>query len=139
VATPCGATTDTVCASCGVHCDVCVNNSVCTTCATGYALFGSGCVPTGPSCLAIHTANPAAPDGVYQLDPDGGSSSNAFFAYCDMTTDGGGWMKILQYTDAAYTPSAAAVGNIAVAGIGAMAKLADVNVNSLASLTTYRE
>jgi hypothetical protein len=128
-----------VCANCDAHCDVCVNNNVCTTCAAGYALLGSGCVPTGTSCLGIHTANPAAPDGIYRLDPDAGSSANAFFAYCDMTTDGGGWMKILQYTDAAYTPSAAAVGNIAVAGISAMAKLADVNVNSLASIATYRE
>jgi len=139
VTTPCGGTSDTVCSNCGAHCDACVNNNVCTTCSAGYALLGGGCVSTGTSCLGIRTANPTAPDGVYQLDPDAGSSANAFFAYCDMTTDGGGWMKILQYTDAAYTPSAAAVGNIAVAGISAMAKLADANVNALASLTTYRE
>ena len=44
-------------------------------------------------------------------------------------------MKILQYVNAAYTPTAAAVGNIAVAGIPAMAKMADTNVNSLSALT----
>jgi hypothetical protein len=108
-------------------------------CATGYALNGGVCVQKGASCRAIHVATPSAPDGVYQLDPDGGSDANAFFAYCDMTMDGGGWMKILQYVNAAYTPTAAAVGNIAVAGIPAMAKMADTNVNSLSALTTVRE
>ncbi|HXU03581.1 MAG TPA: LamG-like jellyroll fold domain-containing protein, partial [Polyangia bacterium] len=139
VMTACGGSNDTVCANCDAHCDVCAGANVCTTCATGFALLNGACVPTGSSCLGIHTANPAAPDGVYQLDPDGGSSTNAFFAYCDMTADGGGWMKILQYTDAPYTPTAAAVGNIAVAGISAMAKLADADVNSLANLATNRE
>ena len=28
---------------------------------------------------------------MYLLDPDGGSHSNAFLAYCDMTSYGGGW------------------------------------------------
>ncbi|HEY6475086.1 MAG TPA: LamG-like jellyroll fold domain-containing protein [Polyangia bacterium] len=93
----------------------------------------------GKSCLTIHTATPAAPSGIYQLDPDGGSTANAFFAYCDMTADGGGWMKILQYNNAAYTPSAAAVGTIAIAGTAAMAKLGDTNVNSLSNLATFRE
>ena len=139
VVTACGLTTDTVCAACDAHCDACTGTGICTACAAGYALLGGGCVSTGTTCLGIHTANPTAPDGAYQLDPDAGSSANAFFAYCDMTTDGGGWMKILQYTDAAYTPSAAAVGNIAVAGIPAMAKLSDASINSLANLATVRE
>ena len=30
-------------------------------------------------------------DGMYWLDPDGGSHSNAFLAHCDMTSYGGGW------------------------------------------------
>ena len=30
-------------------------------------------------------------DGMYWLDPDGGSHSNAFLAYCDMTSYKGGW------------------------------------------------
>ena len=28
---------------------------------------------------------------MYWLDPDGGSHSNAFLAYCDMTSYNGGW------------------------------------------------
>ena len=30
-------------------------------------------------------------DGMYWLDPDGGSHSNAFLGYCDMTSYNGGW------------------------------------------------
>ena len=30
-------------------------------------------------------------DGMYWLDPDGGSHSNAFLAQCDMTSYNGGW------------------------------------------------
>jgi hypothetical protein len=102
-------------------------------------LRGGGCVFAGKSCLAIHVANPTAPDGVYQLDPDGPGGAAPFFAYCDMTSDGGGWMKILQYKDAPYTPTAAAVGDITTADTPAMAKLADAQVNALGSLAPMRE
>ena len=30
-------------------------------------------------------------DGMYWIVPDGGSHSNAFLAYCDMTSYNGGW------------------------------------------------
>ena len=56
-----------------------------------------------------------------------------------MTNDGGGWMKILQIHTPRTRPTAAAIGNIAVSGTAAMAKLADANVNSLSALATYRE
>lgn len=135
----CGVSSDTVCASCDANCDTCTGPGACTACATGYALNAGTCVRKGTSCRDIHLAHPSDPDGVYRLDPDGGSDANAFFAFCDMTADGGGWMKILQYTDTAYTPSATAVGDIATAGIPAIAKLADADVNSLSALATVRE
>jgi len=137
--TACAAAANTVCGACDAHCDTCTGPGACTACSTGYTLNGGACVRTGKTCQTIHLADATAPSGVYQLDPDGGSTANAFFAYCDMTADGGGWMKVLQYNNAAYTPNAAAVGNAAVAGTAAMAKLADTAVNSLSNLSASRE
>jgi hypothetical protein len=42
------------------------------------------------SCQALYTAG-VRTSGLYWVDPDGGSSSNAVQAYCDQSTDGGGW------------------------------------------------
>ena len=44
------------------------------------------------SCYAIKKENPSAKDGVYTIDPDGKGGVAPFKVYCDMTTDGGGWM-----------------------------------------------
>ena len=43
------------------------------------------------SASAIKTADPTATDGIYWIKPTGYTGS-AFQVYCDMTTDGGGWM-----------------------------------------------
>ena len=44
----------------------------------------------GVDCQRIKTRGEYQ-NGMYWLDPDGGSHSNAFLAYCDMTSYNGGW------------------------------------------------
>ncbi|KAL9976785.1 hypothetical protein ACROYT_G014118 [Oculina patagonica] len=45
----------------------------------------------GVDCMSIKKQGKSEGDGMYWLDPDGGSHSNAFLAYCDMKSYNGGW------------------------------------------------
>ncbi len=140
----CSCVTGYTGATCGTNIDDCpaVNpcqnggscvdgvNAYTCSCVNGYSGATCGTLPP-KSCSEIKTANAAAADGVYTIDPDGVGAIAPLSVFCDMTTDGGGWTKILQYHNASYTPTASASGDITTLGTPAFAKVSDAVVNAI--------
>ena len=55
------------------------------------------------NCNDLRLKAPSLVSGVYWIDPDSGSHSNAFQTYCDQETDSGGWTLVWSYTFTDYS------------------------------------
>jgi len=66
-------------------------------------LLGLDAACAATHCKAILEADPDAADGTYWIDPDDDTSTDPFQAWCDMTTDDGGWTLLITLAPSSVT------------------------------------
>jgi hypothetical protein len=77
--------------------DASVNPGALESCATAYddncdGKNNDGCIYA--SCKELLALTPGSTSGKYSIDPDGNGPNPPYPAWCDMSTDGGGWTLI---------------------------------------------
>lgn len=101
------------------------------TASSGGSLNGLTSETAAPSAVYLYN-NGVTTDGTYWLNPSG---TNPFQAYCIMSRDGGGWVKVLQYwngTDIGSSPAVNTNGSWTTAEINyAAGKLATSDITLL--------
>ena len=89
---------------------------------------GASSICSALSCKDILDNNFSTGDGMYWIDPDG---SGAFEVYCDMTTDGGGWTRVVNIRN----DSKLHAGNTGTVGVisdlSSVSKLSDHHISLL--------
>ena len=84
---------------CGGSCGRCAVGLTCDTdadCLSGYCTGSPLVCMDATSCLALYTARSSAPNGRYELDPDGSGGADPFLAYCDMSSGDAGWTLVMR-------------------------------------------
>jgi hypothetical protein len=103
-----GTETDVDCGgSCTKTCDLTKACKSGKDCGSSYCSAGKCALAR--DCSQLLTGTPGLPDGKYDVDLDGPGTLQPIKVQCDMTTEGGGWMLVLNYLHKAGTNPATTV------------------------------
>jgi hypothetical protein len=103
-------------------------------------------VPPDPclNCTEVLGVDPFRVDGIYTIDPDGSGALGAIDVWCDLSTDGGGWTRILRTdgdvaTSVAMMTTWSAIYSISIADPagGALRRVAAQHWNALSLLGDF--